>query len=93
MINRKLLIALLVAASALVPAAITSVQAQGIHVEIGDRGYYNHGNYYMDHGRRMVWVPGHWTRHHRVWVHGHYERRGGGAGVGVGFNGLRVRGY
>ena len=75
MIHRKLLIALIVAAGALAPAAVTSVQAQGLHIEIGDRPYYNHGPYYVHHGRRMVWVPGHWTHHHHVWVHGQYVVR------------------
>jgi hypothetical protein len=22
----------------------------------------------------MIWVPGHWSNHRRVWVHGHYIR-------------------
>lgn len=72
MIQHKLLIAALVAASAIVPVATT--QAQHLSIEIGDRGYYNHGPYYYSDGYRMVWVPGHWGHHHR-WVHGYYVRR------------------
>ncbi len=72
--HKNLLIAALVAASAIIPAATS--MAQGISISVGDRGYYNHGDSYFYHGRRMVWIPGHWgPRHH--WIHGHYaERRG-----------------
>lgn len=76
MIRTKLIVLVLLAASVVVPA---SVQAQGLSISIGDRGYYTHGNNYWDHGYRMYWVPGH--RYHGRWVHGHYargERRRGG---------------
>ena len=55
-----------------------SVMALGISIEIGDRPYYNRGPYYLEHGHRWDWVPGHWSyRHHqRVWIHGHYANRG-----------------
>lgn len=72
MIHKKLLLAAVIAASALVSVATS--QAQHLSIEIGDRGYYNHGPYYYANGYRMVWVPGHWGHHHR-WVHGYYVRR------------------
>jgi hypothetical protein len=45
---------------------------------VDDRPYYVRGPYYLEHGRRYVWVNGHWTRRNgrRVWVHGHYVLRG-----------------
>ncbi|MFL6531091.1 MAG: hypothetical protein ACJ8HQ_08020 [Chthoniobacterales bacterium] len=78
MINYRLLIAAAVAASSLLPIAATTTQAQHLSVEIGDRPYYNRGPYYLEHGHRWDWVPGHWSyRHHqRVWIHGHYANRG-----------------
>jgi hypothetical protein len=50
----------------------------GFVVAVEDRPYYVRGPYYIDHGRRYVWISGHWARHHgrRVWVHGHYVLRG-----------------
>jgi hypothetical protein len=46
-----------------------------VTVEIGDRPYYNRGaGYYVGHAY-YVWVPGHWSRHHHVWIHGHYVLR------------------
>jgi hypothetical protein len=47
-------------------------------VAVGDRPYYTRGPYYIHHGRRYVWVQGHWARRHgqRVWIHGHYVLRG-----------------
>ena len=69
----KILLGLLVVGAALVPAA---ANAQ-LSIEIGDRPYYNHGPRYYNGGRQYVWVPGHWARHHRVWIHGHYVVRGG----------------
>lgn len=47
-------------------------------VAVDDRPYYVRGPYYLEHGRRYVWVNGHWTRRNgrRVWVHGHYVLRG-----------------
>ncbi len=70
-IPKKFLIAALVAASALV--AVEKSQAQ-ISIELGDRGYYTHGDSYSYNGGVMVWSPGHWGSHHR-WIHGHYVRR------------------
>lgn len=50
----------------------------GYVVAVEDRPYYVHGPYYIENGRRWVWVTGHWGRHHgrRFWVHGHYVLRG-----------------
>jgi hypothetical protein len=50
----------------------------GVVVAVGDRPYYTRGPYYIEHGRRYVWVRGHWGRRngHRVWVPGHYVLRG-----------------
>lgn len=72
MINHKVLLAVVLAAASLIPAA---VNAQGISISIGDRAYARHGYSYYDNGRQYAWVPGHWARHHRVWVHGHYAVR------------------
>ncbi|MGI9086146.1 MAG: hypothetical protein ACR2HH_00140 [Chthoniobacterales bacterium] len=72
MIHKKLLIGALAVASAIVPVATT--QAQHLSIELGDRGYYNHGPFYYSEGYRMVWIRGHWGSRHR-WVHGHYARR------------------
>ncbi len=48
-----------------------------VAIEVGDRPYYVHGPYYVERGRRWVWVAGHWAfrGHHRVWIHGHYVLR------------------
>jgi hypothetical protein len=68
------LLAALLCAGALVP--MTS-QAFGISIDIGDRGYYNHGGWYYNNGVRWYWIPGHWSwrYHHRYWIHGHYAPR------------------
>lgn len=61
---------------ALVMAALTfgtTLQAQGIRVEIGDRTFYTHGPRFWDGDWEMIWVPGHWDHHHH-WVHGYYRR-------------------
>lgn len=69
---RKILIALFLMVSALVPVANT--YAQHITVEVGDRPYYSHGPGYWEGGHKLVWVPGHWNYHHTHWIHGHYRR-------------------
>ncbi|MDQ6912566.1 MAG: hypothetical protein M3128_06780 [Verrucomicrobiota bacterium] len=66
---KRLLIALILVVSALLPVANSYA---GIFIELGDRGYYTRGNYYVEHGHRWCWVPGHWGRHHH-WIHGHYR--------------------
>ncbi len=50
----------------------------GVTVAVGDQPYYVRGPYYIEHGRRWVWVPGHWGHRHgrQVWIHGHYRVRG-----------------
>jgi hypothetical protein len=79
--KRILLIALLIAGAAFVP---TPSQAQRLSIEIGDRPYYTRGPAYWHRGRQYVWVPGHWARHGRVWIHGHYVIREGGPRRGWG---------
>jgi hypothetical protein len=49
--------------------------AIGISIDLGDRPYYE-GPSYWDDGYEWVWIPGHWSEHHREWIHGHYVRRG-----------------
>src|SRR5688572_16433835 len=70
MIMKKLLIAVLIAISALLPAA--AVQAQSFSISIGDRPYYRHGPRYWAGDYEMIWVPGH--REGRRWIHGRYIR-------------------
>ena len=70
MITKKLLIAALIAVSALLPVA--AVQAQSFSISIGDRPYYRHGPRYWAGDYEMIWVPGH--RSGRYWVHGRYVR-------------------
>jgi hypothetical protein len=47
-------------------------------VAVEDRPYYVRGPYYIEHGRRYVWVRGHWGWRHgrRFWIHGRYVVRG-----------------
>jgi hypothetical protein len=68
------LLGVLLCAGAIVP---TPAEATSISISVGDRGYYNRGPWYWNHGVRWYWVPGHWRwRHgHRIWVHGHYAPR------------------
>ncbi|MEY2565356.1 MAG: hypothetical protein QOH88_3549 [Verrucomicrobiota bacterium] len=68
MIKHKLLIAAVVLAGALVPAAANA----GITIELGDRPYY-HGATYYDSDWEMIWMPGHYGHGHH-WIHGHYVR-------------------
>ena len=70
MITKKLLIAALIAVSALLPVA--AVQAQSFSISIGDRPYYRHGPRYWAGDYELIWVPGH--RSGRHWVHGRYVR-------------------
>jgi hypothetical protein len=70
MVKHRILIAAMVLASALVPAA---AHAGLISIEIGDRPYYRGGTYW-DNDWEMVWAPGHWSRRHHEWIHGHYIR-------------------
>ena len=50
-----------------------SANAIGINIEVGDRPYYVHGSRYWYRGAYWCWIPGHWSRHHRVFIHGHYR--------------------
>ena len=75
-----LLLGVLLGADGCAPVAYgpQPVVSAGYVVEVGDRPYYTRGPYYISHGRRYVWVRGHWERHHgrRVWIHGRYILRG-----------------
>ncbi|HEV3410036.1 MAG TPA: hypothetical protein VG095_07070 [Chthoniobacterales bacterium] len=71
-LNRRLLIAALVAFGAVVP--LTQSDAQHISISIRDRPYYTHGPYYWHNDVRYVWVPGHWSSR-GLWVRGHYVAR------------------
>lgn len=71
MIKNKLLLAAVVAASLLSPAA---VRADHIEIQVGDRPYFNHGPRYWAGEYEMVWVPGHMSRYGHHWIHGHYVR-------------------
>ena len=68
------LLAALLCAGAIVPK---TAEAISLNIEIGDRGYYNHGAWYYNNGIRWYWIPGHWSWRHRhhVWIHGHYAAR------------------
>jgi len=72
MIKHKLMLVAIVAASILIPAAVS--EAQGISISIGDRPYYSHGPRYWVGDYEMIWVPGHRSRVSRRWIHGHYIR-------------------
>jgi len=54
-----------------------SATAITFYVEAGDRPYYTYGPRYWHRGYQWLWVPGHWSRYHHVWIHGHYVRSGG----------------
>jgi len=46
-----------------------------VTVAVGDRAYYTRGPGYYVGRTHYVWVPGHWSRHGHVWIHGHYVLR------------------
>lgn len=71
MIKKNLLLAAIAVTSLIFPA---TVPAQGIHIEIGDQPYYQHGPHYWHGDYEMVWVGGHWSEGHHHWIHGHYVR-------------------
>jgi hypothetical protein len=51
----------------------TLANAISINIDVGDQPYYTHGARYWARGAYWCWVPGHWNRHHTVWIHGHYR--------------------
>ena len=61
---------------ALVFAAVLGLSnianALSISIGVGDEPYYIYGPGYWRGGTHYCWVPGHWNRHHTVWIHGHY---------------------
>ena len=75
-IHRILLIAAVLAASAIIP--VERAEAQRVYVHVEDRPYYRHGPSYWRDDVRYVWVPGHRAPSGR-WIRGRYvvrERRG-----------------
>ena len=66
-------LALLFAALFCMSGFTTTVNAIGINIDVGDRPYYVHGPRYWSGGAYWCWIPGHWSRHHTVWIHGHYR--------------------
>lgn len=73
-----LLLGILLGAGACAPVVVgPPVPPTGVVVAVGDRPYYTHGPYYAYHGRRYVWVAGHWSHRYgqRVWIHGRYVLR------------------
>jgi hypothetical protein len=70
MMRTKFLIVIAVIVAAIMPSV---ANAGRISIEIGDRPFYR-GATYWDRDWEMVWVPGHWSRYRREWVHGHYIR-------------------
>ena len=71
MIKNKLLLAAIIVASIVTPAA---VRAQGISIQVGDRPFYSHGPRYWAGDYEMIWVPGHMSRFGHHWIHGQYVR-------------------
>jgi hypothetical protein len=55
---------------------VSTANAIGISIDIGDQPYYTHGYRYWGRGGYWCWVPGHWNRYHTVWIHGHYRQCG-----------------
>ncbi len=51
----------------------TTANAISISIDVGDQPYYTHGARYWASGAYWCWVPGHWSHHHQVWIHGHYR--------------------
>ena len=70
MMRTRFLIVIAVIVAAIMPSV---ANAGRISIEIGDRPFYK-GATYWDRDWEMVWVPGHWSRHHHEWIHGHYIR-------------------
>jgi hypothetical protein len=54
-------------------AFTSTANAISLNIEVGDQPYYTYGPRYWARGAYWCWVPGHWSRHHRVWIHGHYR--------------------
>ncbi len=66
-------LALLLAALSCMSGFITTANAIGISINVGDQPYYTNGPRYWARGAYWCWVPGHWNRRHTVWIHGHYR--------------------
>lgn len=45
-----------------------------LDIDINDRPFAIHGGRYWAEGGYWCWIPGHWSRHHNVWIRGHYRR-------------------
>ena len=73
-----LLLGVVMLASACAPVVYAPPGPQpGVVVAVEDQPYYVRGPYYIEHGRRWVWIGGHWGHRHgrRIWIHGHYVLR------------------
>ncbi len=57
--------------------AYGSASSAGFVVAVGDQPYYNRGPYYVERGRRYVFVRGQrgQRRGHRIWIPGRYVVR------------------
>ena len=66
-------LALLLAALFCMSGFGTTANAISISIDVGDQPYYTHGPRYWTRGAYWCWIPGHWNRHHTVWIHGHYR--------------------
>jgi hypothetical protein len=73
-----ILLGVVLCTAACAPVVVGPTPRAGFVVAVDDRPYYAHGPYYIEHGRRWVWVNGHWARRHghRIWIHGRYVLRG-----------------
>ena len=74
-----ILLGLILCTAACAPVVVAPPPPRaGFVVAVDDRPYYARGPYYIEHGRRWVWVNGHWGHRHgrRVWIHGRYVVRG-----------------
>ena len=71
-------LAVVLVTGACAPVVVGPGPRPGFIVAVDDRPYYTRGPFYIEHGRRWVWLRGHWGRRHgqRFWVHGHYVLRG-----------------
>ena len=65
----KFILIAAVAASLFMPSAVEAID---LRIDLGDRGYYNHGPRYFRGDYEYIWVPG--RRDGRHWRHGYYRR-------------------
>ena len=72
-----LLLGVVMLSGACAPVVVGPGHAPGVYVAVDDRPYYVRGPFYIESGRRWVWVHGHWGHRHgrRIWIHGRYVLR------------------